>query len=225
MIAGFRSPRGGKRRGRKAIFAALLIGIAAAVWLAQARWVTSFNGLLVYGLLLSFLSGLLASLSSTQKWVRFALFLVLFLLMVVVSFTWSSRLFDIAIYRVASPSMEPAIDEGSLIIVDKRRFGSANPLSRCDVIAFDHHGSVYVKRVVGLPLDRVEMRLGKLYVNKQVSSCTEVGNGIAPYRKSSAMTPGRHVFVLGDNHVRSEDSRTFGPVPMNLILGRVSDVL
>jgi len=213
------------RHSRTATVVALFACIVAIVGLIQARGITSFSGLLVYGLLLCFLAALSVTLLSGRNWIRLVLFVVFLPLMVVMSFVWSSWLMDVAIYRVASPSMEPAIGENSLIIIDKRPLASDLKLSRCEVVAFDYYGFVYVKRVMGLPLDRIEMRSGQLYVNGQASECPGVENRLASPGNLQTRVPANHVFLIGDNRTRSEDSRTFGPVPMNLILGRVSDVL
>lgn len=126
-------------------------------------------------------------------------------------------------FRVQGTSMEPLLHDGDRIVVNKfiYRF---RPVERGDVVVFwyPREPSVsFIKRVVGLPGDTVEMRAGRLFVNGR-----EVAEPYIPpeYRERDsylpvAVRPG-YYFVLGDHRRSSNDSRSWGEVPAKYIYGR-----
>jgi signal peptidase I len=153
------------------------------------------------------------------------------------------------IYRIPSKSMEPAIEAGDRVLVDKLSYASG-PVRRGDVVVFrnpNERYQDYIKRVVALPGDTVEMRDDDVFVNgtmlphvATVSQATddsvlEEANGDARYRIvlgasrdpqststfAAIKVPSGHCFLLGDNRHRSVDSRQIGPVPLADIVGRV----
>lgn len=131
------------------------------------------------------------------------------------------RLLVVEPFRVDGPSMEPTLFTGERLLVDKISY-RLHPPHRGDIVVFRNPRNVkedYIKRVVALPGDRVEMRLGKLYVNDQpVPEPYVLRDGISTY--GPEVVPPGYCFVLGDNRANSRDSRFFGPVPLNLIKGR-----
>jgi signal peptidase I len=123
--------------------------------------------------------------------------------------------------RVVSTSMEPTLKEGDSVLVDK--LSGAEP-RRGELIAFraPESDDVLVKRVVGLGGDRVGIEDGRLVVNGRRRD--------EPYADPEAIdsvffgpveVPEEAVFVLGDNRGDSVDSRDFGSVREDAILGRV----
>jgi len=126
-------------------------------------------------------------------------------------------------FRVQGTSMEPLLHDGDRIVVNKfvYRF---SPIARGDVVVFWYPrdpSTSFIKRVVALPGDRIEMRRGHLYVNGRempeayVSRERRDNDTFAP----TAVTAG-HYFVLGDNRRGSNDSRSWGEVPEKYIYGR-----
>jgi signal peptidase I len=126
-------------------------------------------------------------------------------------------------FRVQGTSMQPLLLDGERIIVNKLvyRFGG---VERGDVVVFHfpRDPSVsFIKRVVGLPGDVVELRQGVLYVNQR-----PVAEGyLAPEFKDGDTYPPQEVdqgyyYVLGDHRNSSNDSRTWGLVPERYIYGR-----
>jgi signal peptidase I len=126
-------------------------------------------------------------------------------------------------FRVQGTSMEPLLLDGERIVVNKfvYRF---QPISRGDVVVFwyPRDPSVsFIKRVVGLPGDLVEMRAGQLLVNG-----LPVKESYLPqdYRDGDSYPPTEvpkgYYFVLGDHRRSSNDSRTWGEVPEKYIYGR-----
>ncbi len=122
-------------------------------------------------------------------------------------------------------SMEPQIHSGQYVLINTFAYRLGRP-HRGDIVAFRHdaNGRVFIKRVIGLPGDRVRIDRGTVSVN---------GTALAePYvhgadRRSFAeiVVPPQAVFVLGDNRTNSEDSRVFGPVRDNTLLGHAIAVI
>jgi signal peptidase I len=126
-------------------------------------------------------------------------------------------------FRVQGTSMEPLLSDGDRIVVNKfvYRF---QPIEPGDVVVFwyPRDPSVsFIKRVVGGPGDRVEIRSGRVLVND-----TPVPEAYLPsdFRDQGSHAPTLvrrgHYFVLGDNRRSSNDSRTWGEVPQKYIYGR-----
>ncbi len=132
------------------------------------------------------------------------------------------HLFVVQISIVKGHSMEPSLQDGDRLVVDRVscNFGDVH---RGDVVVlrYPRNPAVdFVKRIVGLPGDRIALQYGQLYVN----------GGMAPddwtcivdrdTTHDVEVPPGCY-FVLGDNRPISCDSREFGLVPQDLLKGRV----
>jgi signal peptidase I len=126
-------------------------------------------------------------------------------------------------FRVQGTSMLPLLEDGERIIVNKfiYRF---HAIERGDVVVFwyPRDPSVsFIKRVVGVPEDTVEIRAGQLYVNGQPVR----EDYLAPrFRDDDNLAPTKvakgYYFVLGDHRNSSNDSRSWGEVPEKYIYGR-----
>jgi signal peptidase I len=165
---------------------------------------------------------------------------------------------------VPSGSMKPTIVEGDYIFVDKLAYDLKVPFTsqvllhwggprRGDIVVFTPPGETerYVKRVVGVPGDRLELRDNQLFVNGEPARYEPLnappqaqandwlgrevvaGRGhpilLSPDRPGpdsfEPMTvPAGHYFLMGDNRDDSKDSRFFGPVARERIVGRVTRV-
>ncbi len=126
-------------------------------------------------------------------------------------------------FRVQGTSMEPLLSDGERIVVNKfvYRF---RPIERSDVVVFwyPRDPSVsFIKRVVGLPGDSVEMRSGRLLVNGVAIPESYLPDS---FRDSDSFPPTvvakGFYFVLGDHRRSSNDSRSWGEVPERYIYGR-----
>ena len=126
-------------------------------------------------------------------------------------------------FRVQGTSMEPLLLDGERIVVNKfvYRF---RPIERGDVVVFwyPRDPSVsFVKRVVALPGDLVEIRGGELVVNGLAVKEPYLP---ASFRDNDSHTPTEvrkgYYFVLGDHRRSSNDSRSWGEVPEKYIYGR-----
>ncbi len=131
------------------------------------------------------------------------------------------RLFVAAPVRVAGDSMAPTLRGGQVVLIDKL---GVEDVARGDLVVFrDPNGdSTSVKRVIGLPGDRVVIRDAVLSVNNERVDEPYVDQASIDglYTPTTRVPPGS-VFVLGDNRARSVDSREFGPVALDEVDGRV----
>jgi signal peptidase I len=126
-------------------------------------------------------------------------------------------------FRVQGTSMEPLLEDGERIVVNKfiYRF---RPIERGDVVVFWYPGDPsvsFIKRVVGLPGDQVEIRVGRVFVNGAPVSEPYLPEG---FRDGDNFPPTEvrkgYYFVLGDHRRSSNDSRSWGEVPERYIYGR-----
>ena len=169
------------------------------------------------------------------------------------------RSFVLEPFQIPSTSMVPTLKVGDFIVVNKWTYGLRLPVlrnkffdvgspQRGDVVVFfpPHESRYFIKRLVGLPGDKIRIINGTLFVNnemiKQTNSDIEPGNSRSvvmseklgakqfaiqknqrPSRLSqnfSATVPKDHFFMIGDNRDNSSDSRIWGPVPKDRIVGK-----
>lgn len=123
--------------------------------------------------------------------------------------------------RVYGQSMEPNLHTDERLVIEKVSYHFHGP-RRGDVVVLHDPGGgseLLIKRVVGLPGERVTVADGRVYIDgvlldEPYLDQDTVGGG------RSWVVPPLSVFVMGDNRSASRDSRTFGPVRMDQILGR-----
>ena len=129
--------------------------------------------------------------------------------------------FFVRLPQVSGLSMEPHIRSGEYVMINTFAYRIGTP-RRGDIVAFRHEGdarAIFIKRVIGVPGDRVTVDRGQVYVDGRKLAEPYVVHG--DDRSFAEITvPGRCVYVLGDNRAESEDSRFFGPVSDDLLIGR-----
>ncbi len=155
------------------------------------------------------------------------------------------RAFLLQAYRIPSSSMEDTLLKGDHILATKYNYGMTVPFTtykfwgadrvpqRGDIIIFTfpmNHKMDFVKRVIGLPGDVIEIRDKHVYVNgkEYVVGCEKftdpqlVTQGPAERRDNFGpiTVEPRHVFAMGDNRDQSYDSRFWGQVPIENIKGK-----
>ncbi len=137
----------------------------------------------------------------------------------------SSLLFGFSTERIVveSISMQPALFPGDYAIVNKLAYSSHNTPRRGDVILFEYppnpNSIPYFKRIIGLPGDQVHIADGKIYINGELIA--EPYIIVTTNRGGDWTVPANQYFVLGDNRNNSSDSRSWGFVPSENIIGRV----
>ncbi len=123
--------------------------------------------------------------------------------------------------QVSGPSMEPRVDSGEYVLINTLAYRMGTP-ARGDIIAFKHeaYGSlVYLKRVIGVPGDRISIDRGNVTLNGRVLEEKYVRYRDGRSAREAVVPPGAY-YVLGDNRANSEDSRAWGFVPERDIVGR-----
>ena len=122
--------------------------------------------------------------------------------------------------------MSPTIKSGEKHLVNRIIYQIKGP-SRYDVIVFksdDKNGNYYVKRVIGLPGEKVQIKNGRIYVNgkktKSYSNQKILSAGLA---SEEITLKSKQYFVVGDNYNNSEDSRSasVGNIKRANIIGKV----
>ena len=102
-------------------------------------------------------------------------------------------------------------------------------IKRFDIVVVDYPDEPLIKRVVGLPGEKIEYRNNKLYINdKLVKENFEVNGKTGDYEiieSGESVIPDDMYFVMGDNRINSTDSRSIGPVKKEQILGKANFVL
>lgn len=137
-------------------------------------------------------------------------------------------------YIVDGESMEPTLHDGNMLMVNKVAYG-LKEVDRFDVVVFHKNEKEdYVKRVIGLPGDKLEYKDDKLYINGEYVE----EEYLEPYKQqqgdslytadfnleevtSEQEVPENSLFVMGDNRNNSLDSRAFGFIEIDKLVGKV----
>jgi len=125
--------------------------------------------------------------------------------------------------KVEGTSMLPGLSDQERIFVNKFVY-RLEAISRGDVVVFRYPRDAsksYIKRVVGLPGDRVVIDYGRVYVNGELLQEPYVPERYRDTRSyREVLVPPHSYFVLGDHRSLSNDSREFGPVDERFITGK-----
>ena len=143
------------------------------------------------------------------------------------------RTFFIQAFKIPSESMEDTLLVGDFLFANKFVYGAKVPLLNKrlpavrgprpgDIIIFKYPGdnrTDYIKRCVAVAGQTVELRGKKLYVDGELQDERYAkyyhGSNFGPYT-----VPENHVFMMGDNRDNSADSRVWGPLSLDLVLGK-----
>lgn len=163
------------------------------------------------------------------------------------------RTFVFTAYKVPTGSMRPTLLPGDFVFANKLAYHISPGPERGDLVVFEspqQPGYKYIKRVIALEGDRVEIRKGFLFVNGKPASYELIQDGFENPNPEAfqlqwerdeygerpillarqdqetdfapLVVPPGELFLLGDNRDTSEDSRYWGTVPSSSLLGRVS---
>lgn len=140
------------------------------------------------------------------------------------------RMFLFVSFSVDGLSMDPTFKDGDRVVVNKFIY-DLGEVEQDDVIVFEsNQDSAYVKRVIGVPGDTVEMVDKTVYLNGeplQEDYVTHQGESymdnftLSDFGVEGGTIPEGHYLVLGDNRPISRDSRDFGLITEDSIIGEV----
>ncbi len=149
---------------------------------------------------------------------RDILFAVLFAVLLMV--------FIVQPVKVEGSSMLPRLHDGERIFVNKMIYYGVPKLERADIVVFwfpNNPEDSYIKRVVGLPGETIEIRSGKIYINGaqlEEPYLDPERNRRRDINLYPTVIKPHYYFVMGDNRDRSSDSREWGVVPEKYIYGK-----
>jgi len=132
------------------------------------------------------------------------------------------RVFLFQPFFIPSGSMEPTLIEGDRIIVSKIHYRLGNP-KRGEIIVFKYPVDPkkdFIKRVIGLPGETLEIRDSKLYINGEFVEQPFLPPGLSYGSYGPVTIPEGQYFMMGDNRNNSEDSRFWGMLPQENIIGK-----
>jgi signal peptidase I len=177
-----------------------------------------------------------ARASASRLFVEYAVILA-----VALGVAFLSQAFIVKPYRIPSPSMVPTLDPGDRVLVARFLYHVTSP-ARGDIVVFKYPLDtrvVFIKRLIGLPGDTLSLRNGQVYVNGvrrnepyvlKVNGRTAPTNPWPPIAGSTLSepwslnrpytVPAGSYFMMGDNRLDSDDSRSWGPVPARDLIGK-----
>lgn len=166
---------------------------------------------------------------------RFVKALIDFVMDILETVTFVGSLFIVIYLFIMQPnqvkgvSMVPTFHDGEYIFTSKVTY-KFRDIQRGDVVVFKSPRNPdieYIKRVIGLPGDTIRIGQGVVYVNNKpleepyISDTTNLWEGGYLKEDEQVTVPDGKVWVMGDNRPRSSDSREFGPVTIESLIGQV----
>lgn len=136
------------------------------------------------------------------------------------------RMFVAQPYIVSGSSMDPTFENGDYLIVDQlsRRFGEPERESVLIIRYPVDPSKFFIKRLIGFPNERIEIKNGVITIfNEQNPEGFSLDNSYIEHKKQdnfSIKLKDSEYFVMGDNRANSSDSRVWGPLPAEDIVGR-----
>lgn len=149
-------------------------------------------------------------------------FIILLVLIALLNKFW------ITIYIVDGASMEPTLHDKEIVFLQRNAYNSKEP-KRGDIVTMNYPGDPehkkYVKRIVALPGEKIEISNSKVLINGQVQDEEYLPIDVITEPNKSWQLKSGEYFLMGDNRMNSNDCRFFGPVEKRFITGKSSLVL
>ena len=132
------------------------------------------------------------------------------------------KLFVFSPIKVNGSSMSPTLEDGDIMILNEIGY-HLNGVDRFDIAVAKVDGEKLIKRVIGLPGEKVEYRENKLYINDELVVENFTHGDTEDFSLSQLSVekiPENYYFLVGDNRGNSKDSRTIGLVHKSKIIGK-----
>jgi len=170
--------------------------------------------------------------SAKREWVESIIIAIVLALFI--------RTFIVQAFKIPSGSMQPTLMQGDRILVNKFIYGARIPFTdfrlpavrqpkRADVIVFIYPGDTkkdFIKRLIGLPGEKVEIKEGNIFINGKLTNEMMLmkfyyyNRGDFGQDSKTIEVPAESFYVLGDNSNTSRDSRYWGFVPHQNLVGK-----
>lgn len=129
--------------------------------------------------------------------------------------------------KVNGPSMNPTLFDGEIMILNEIGY-YLNGVNRFDIVVVDNNNDYIIKRIIGMPGEKVEYKDNKLYINDEEvleDFLHEVTHNFKLSDIGHDVIPNDYYFVVGDNRGNSYDSRNIGLIHKKQIKGKTNLVL
>lgn len=137
------------------------------------------------------------------------------------------KLYVFSPIKVNGTSMVPTLNNGDIMILNEIGYHLSG-LERFDIVVINNDGEKIIKRVIGLPGEKVAYRNNKLYINDQEVVENFKHHDTKDFDLSDLKVetiPKNYYFVVGDNRGNSKDSRSIGLISKSKIMGKASFIL
>lgn len=130
------------------------------------------------------------------------------------------KIFIFNFILVKGDSMNPKYKNNDFMFLNKIIY-KFTPIKRGDVVVLKYKNDDLIKRVIGLPKDKIKVENGKLYINNKEYKENYINSYTASEDFDEVTIKNNEYFVMGDNRYNSYDSRRFGPINKKDIMGKV----
>lgn len=130
------------------------------------------------------------------------------------------KIFVFNFILVKGDSMNPKFKNNDFMFLNKIIYRFSN-IKRQEVVVIKYKDNDLIKRIIGLPNDKIKVENGKLYINNKEVKENYINSYTASYDFDEITLKDNEYFVMGDNRYNSYDSRNFGTIMKNNIIGRV----
>jgi len=132
------------------------------------------------------------------------------------------KMFIFSPIKINGSSMSPTLEDGDIMIMNEIGY-YLNGIERFDIAVANVNGERLIKRVIGLPGEKLEYRDNNLYINDElVVENFKHGDtdDFSLFEINAEVIPDNYYFLVGDNRGNSKDSRTIGFVHKSQIMGK-----
>ena len=121
-------------------------------------------------------------------------------------------------FKIIGQSMEPIINEGEQVFITKMYY-KFNKIKRNDIIGLYNNQKIEIKRIIGMPKDR--LAINKYSVIRNGTEIINTSNIQHETQNKEIILRNGEFYVVGENYSKSVDSRNYGPIKKNQIIGKV----